>query len=57
MIFMLLMISSLNMAFLLSRSLQAGLMEEIKDIAKKYANDCDLSKIPCRSLWRHKGRL
>ncbi len=32
-------------------TLSGGLLEEIKDIAKHYAGRCDLSKIPCRSLW------
>lgn len=32
-------------------TLEAGLMQEITDIARKYASNCDISKIPCASRW------
>ena len=35
-------------------TLQEGLLEEVRDIAKRYADRCDRDKIPARSLWRAK---
>ncbi len=35
-------------------TLQEGLLEEVTEIATKYASRADLSKVPARSLWRQK---
>ena len=33
-------------------NLKAGLLGEVQDIARQYMHRCDVTKIPCTSLWR-----
>lgn len=37
---------------LIPTTLEAGLMDEVRDVARKYRDRCDKGKIECRSLWR-----
>ena len=36
-------------------TLEDGIMDEVRDIAQRYAHRCDRSKIPAESLWNQQG--
>lgn len=38
-------------------TLSEGLMLEVRDVVEKYKSRCDLSKIPCTSLWSNDRRM
>jgi len=37
---------------LIPTTLESGLMDEVRDIARRYRDRCDETKIICTSLWR-----
>ena len=37
-------------------TLSQGLLQEVTDVAQKYAHRCDKSKIPCTSMWIQKNQ-
>ena len=41
---------------LIPTTLESGLLEEVKNIAKKYSSACDLSKINCTSYWTNMNK-
>lgn len=37
-------------------TLESGLLQEIRAVAERYKNRCDLSKVPCTSVWTREQR-